>query len=144
MAVDLNLSDNREKLYINKELYGEDRVIIFSLSDVNIFTRADEAGKRIQEYFDAHKEAEPSDNDAAIAFIREADAFIKEQINYIFDYDASAAIFGNTSALSQVAGGKMYFEVFLDAVMPHIEQALKAAGNTMQQRTAKYTQKYKK
>ena len=38
-TINLGLSDGRIKVYVNKELYGDDRVIYINPGDINIFER---------------------------------------------------------------------------------------------------------
>lgn len=139
MNLNLNLNDGREKIYINKELYGEDRVIYVNLTDINILTRANKAKENIQKAFENFN----IDENSAIEQIEQADAYIREQVNYIFDYDVSQAVFGNAFATANV-GKKFYIEAFLDAILPLIKERIEANTMEAEKRVSKYTDKYKK
>lgn len=139
MNLNLNLNDGREKIYINKELYGEDRVIYVNLTDINILTRANKAKENIEKAFEKFEINENS----AIEQIEQADKYIREQVNYIFDYDVSQAVFGNAFATASV-GKKFYIEAFLDAILPLIKERIEASTKEAEKRVSKYTDKYKK
>ena len=135
--LNLNLNDGKEKIYINKEKYGEDRVIWINLSDINILTRVDDAYKNINRFMEKIKETEPKDVDKTIKVLKDADKYIREQVNYIFDYDVSDAVFGRTFATADV-GGKPYIQAFFEAIAPVIENKVKKQTAKI----SKYTDKY--
>lgn len=135
--LNLNLNDGKEKIYINKEKYGEDRVIWINLSDINILTRVDDAYKNINKFMEKIKETEPKDVDKTIKVLKDADKYIREQVNYIFDYDVSDAVFGKTFATADV-GGKPYIQAFFEAIAPVIENKVKKQTAKI----SKYTDKY--
>lgn len=135
--LNLNLNDGKEKIYINKEKYGEDRVIWINLSDINILTRVDDAYKNINKFMKKIKETEPKDVDKTIKVLKDADKYIREQVNYIFDYDVSDAVFGKTFATADV-GGKPYIQAFFEAIAPVIENKVKKQTAKI----SKYTDKY--
>ena len=87
-TINLGLSDGRIKVYVNKELYGDDRVI---------YTE------------------------------------IRKAVDYIFDYNASKAVFGETNALADV-NGKPYIEVFLSAILPVIKEHITSYGKSAKKR----------
>lgn len=140
--LNLNLDDGREKIYINKEKYGEDRVIYLNLSDINIFTRADEARKNINKFL-SNNLSDLEAIDASIAMVKKADKYIRKQVDYIFDYEVSDAVFGKTFATANV-GGRTYIEAFLQAIMPLIEDKIKEYEIKTQKNISKYTDKYTK
>ena len=69
-TINLGLSDGRIKVYVNKELYGDDRVIYINPGDINIFERAKIAEEKIKKIqidaqeeinaFNAQKNADPT------------------------------------------------------------------------------------
>ena len=140
--LNLNLDDGRKKIYINKEKYGEDRVIYLNLSDINIFTRADEAKKNIDKFLNDSLKASNS-VDENIEMLKKTDKYIRDQVNYVFDYNVSDAVFGKTFAAADV-GGKIYIEAFFQAIMPMIEDKMKQYEEKTKKNISKYTDKYKK
>ena len=136
--LNLNLNDGKEKIYINKEKYGEDRVIWINLSDINILSRVDDAYKNINKYMKKLEETQIKDTDQTIKALKNADKYIRDQVNYIFDYDVSDAVFGKTFATADV-GGRPYIQAFLDAIAPIIENKLKKYASNISKYTDKYT-----
>lgn len=143
MPLDLKLNDGKEKIYIDKEKYGEDRVIYINLNDINILKRANESQKDIQKHLNDINIENPDDIDNTVNKLDELDKYIRNQINYIFDYEVADAVFGQSFSMADV-GGKTYAEAFLDAIIPHIEKKFKEVNEQTKKRIKKYTNKYVK
>ena len=129
-----------------KELYG---VISFNPVDFNILNRFEKAKEKIckiqleiSEEVELDNAGKPIDYDM-IKVVNKINKVIKEQIDYIFDSPISDSVFGNKSPMASVRG-KLFFEVFLEAVFPIIEKKIKENMKETEKRTAKYTAKYRK
>lgn len=74
--------------------------------------------------------------------LMEASDAIKQAFDYAFGAPVSEAFFGGASAFALTASGRMVIENVLEALLPVIEQALKAAGKKMQTRMQAHTAPY--
>lgn len=138
MAIDLNLSNGKERIYINEKLYGKRRYIDVNFGDYNIIYRAKKANENIQKRMKEYEMKDPNMDWENVEFIGKIDNYIKRQINYIFnDNKASQNIFGFTSCIADI-DGEPYFKRFLDAIMPYITQKFEEKANKLN----KYTDKY--
>ena len=133
-------------------------VLRFNPSDPNVYNRFFEAKDRIdklaEEYTVKAKEAEPVHLDEKgwpvekqLAFMREIDIKIKDELSYIFgkenDFDA---IFSGVNLLAATTSGALVITNFLNAILPVIEngaqkyaeakknEALRAAKQNRDQR----------
>lgn len=123
----------------------EKRVIRFNPSDIAIVKRLAEAKDKIMEAMNVEKDielnekGEPVENlDNARKIVSFIDDTIKEQINYIFDYDVADIVFGNQSPMANIKGMPLYMR-FMNSVQPIIESAMAEEREKSNKRVAKYT-----
>lgn len=140
---DLNLDDGRKKIYINKEKYGEDRVIYINPSDINIFTRFSKAEKEIDKFLEEQQNKDLNENEDFLACLEEADKYVRKQIDYIFDYNVSDVVFGEIFTTAEV-NGQPYIKVFMESILPIIEKSMKTYSNKLEKNISKYMDRYKK
>lgn len=149
--INLNLGSGREKIYINKELYGEDRVIYIDTTDDLILPRIRKASRELiaqmkvmQDKEDKLAEMEKNGDDVTderIDMRERCEKIIRDQIDYIFGYSVSDIVFGTASAMAPY-GDTTYVEAFLSAITPVISERLKSAKEKSQNRIKAYTHKY--
>lgn len=136
--LNLNINDGKEKIYVNKEKYGEDRVIYINLDDNGIFERLKKANEKIKAYCTELSATAETDTRDIIDVFAETDSKIREQINYIFDNEkVSDMVFGSTYCTADV-GGKMYIEEFMEAIMPLIEEKFRISAKKTIKKIDKY------
>lgn len=138
----LGLNDGRERVYINEH---KDRYIDINLSDINLLIRFKEAYDKIKKQLKEKSDSMGSSNDLEVtdrelAFIKECDEFVREQIDYIFDYPVSEAVFGRTCSVTPIEGIP-YAIRFLEAILPLLEQKSKSEYSKIQKYTKKYDKK---
>jgi hypothetical protein len=136
----LNFDDGYKTYSINGD---ESKVIRVNVTDFNLLKRLEEAQDNIERELARYGDIEinpdgSSANEDTISLVAYMDAYIKKQIDYIFDSDISSVVFGNSSCLS-MSGGEMFFARFLDAIVPEIEAAVKEEQKASQKRVSKYT-----
>lgn len=137
----INIDDGREAITINGD---PERVIYIQPTDFNIYSRKEKAGKEIHALLAELDKANPENAEAFADLLDSIDKRIKEQINYIFNYDVSKPVFGACSPLMELKNGKSYVQTFLEAIAPVIETASKKAAKASEKRIAKYTARYSK
>ena len=119
----------------------ENKVIWFNPADVNIISRLKKASEELSLLAEDTK---PSDDiDVVVTELERLDGEIRRQMDCIFDYPVSDIVFGATSPMATIKGVP-YFERFLNAVLPVLEQEMKDEYKAMEKRLGKYTEKYKK
>ena len=140
--LDLGITDGRIKIYINKEVYGDDRVIYVNPSDTNIFTRTQKAIEKIKAMqidldntIKALAESDKENPDIMCTLIEKTDQDIKKAVNDIFNYDVSTAVFGETSAMANI-NGVPFIEVFLNAMIPVIQNSIEEQSSTVKKRNS--------
>ena len=123
----------------------ENRVIRFNPSDFAILKRLDEArnkileAMKIQDDIELDDEGKPIENlENASKIVKHIDDTIKEQINYVFDYDVSKAVFGNQSPMANIKGLPLYAR-FMESIKPVIESAMNEEREKSKKRVSKYT-----
>ena len=123
----------------------ENRVIRFNPSDIAILKRLDEAKDKILEAMQVEKDIEldvegkPIESlENASKVVKHIDDTIKEQINYVFDYNVSDVVFGKQSPMANIKGLPLYVR-FMESVKPVIESALKEESEKSRKRVNKYT-----
>ena len=129
------------------------RSIFLNPADVDFAKRLTEAKNNIEKKFDELKQKHKLPKDLALDDVgsvdtgdietdlnvmRETSEYIKGQLNYAFDYDVSAAAFGNASCLSVTKNGEFYFENFLNCVLPAIEKEFGVRIDKIKVRTKAY------
>ncbi len=137
----INIDDGREAITINGD---PERVIYIQANDMNIKVRARQAQKNIQKYLKKINTSKPKNNIECIMFLEKADRECRKQLNYIFNYDVSTPVFGACSPLMPLKNGKIYVEVFLEAILPEIEKIAEKAAQSSEKRIAKHTARYSK
>lgn len=153
-----NIKDTGEKVLdfnIKKTKYrlgNSDRYIEIDDGDVNLPVRIQDAMNNIQSYMDELKKkygttdlehinkVSTGDTEKDIEVLKEADLYVKNQINYAFDYDVSSVVFGAASSFSVTKNGdQYYFENFLNSLLPMIEKEFGIRAQAMSLRAKSYT-----
>ena len=123
----------------------ENRVIRFNPSDVAMLKRLNQAKENIleamkgNEDIELDEEGKPIDSlENASKIIRHIDNTIKEQINYIFNYEVADVVFGEQSPMANVNGLPLYVR-FMESIKPVIEEAMKEERKKSRKRVEKYT-----
>ena len=143
----ISLDIQRDRYYLG----DSDKFIEIDSADMNFPTRMAEAARNIETYFEEiRKKYNLKDTDDLndiktgkieedLSIFSDSDKFIKEKLNYVFDYDVSSVIFGNASCLTVTAKGEYYFENFLNAIMPIIEKTFDVRLKKLNMRVKSYT-----
>lgn len=141
----INIDDGLKEFTINGD---KNRVIRFNPADINLLDRLDRAEKdlevekeKLEEDVEIDLKGEAK-NREDVEYIREMNNLIKDKIDFIFDADVSEAVFGNQSPLSTVKG-RPYFERFLDAIRPVLEEEITKEVEATDKRVSKYTDQVK-
>ncbi len=137
----ISIDDGREAITINGD---SDRVIYIQTADFNIYTRTVQARKEIHSLLDVLDKEDCKTEEDYADLLEDIDKKVREQINYIFNYDVSQPVFGLCSPLMSLKNGKCYVEEFLDAITPVIEESSKKAAKASEKRIAKHTKRYSK
>lgn len=137
----INISDDRDAISINGD---PERVIYVHATDFNIKVRAQKARTEIGNMLEELEKANPENEGVFADILEDVDKRIREQINYIFDYDVSTPVFGACSPLMALKNGKSYVEAFLDAITPELEQIAEKAAKASEKRINKHAGKYAK
>lgn len=151
--INLNLAKHQEKIYVNKDLYGEDKVIYIDTTDDGILLRARDSIRRMTAAMHLIRQAEADlssrerkGEDVTEERLDErekTEKLIRDQIDYIFGYPVSEVVFGSTSVVAPYED-TTYVEAFLNAIMPVIAEKLQEACEASNKRVAAYTEKYDK
>lgn len=128
------------------------RYIELDEGDVNLPSRLVEARKKIIEYsenlakkygvngLDDISKVSSGDIEKDIEVLRDADVYIRNQINFILDDESgSQNAFGNASCISVTKNGEYYFENFLNALIDVVNAAFDARINKIKMRIKTYT-----
>lgn len=135
----INIDDGREAITVNGD---PERVIYIQASDFNIQMRAQRARAEISKMLDEVDTKKPENEIEFADFLEEIDKKLRDQINYIFNYDVSKPVFGLCSPLMSLKSGKCYVEEFLEAITPIIEEIAKKTAKASEKRIAKHTKRY--
>ncbi|MBO5198060.1 MAG: hypothetical protein J6B85_06010 [Lachnospiraceae bacterium] len=136
----INIDDGYKEFTINND---PNRVIRFNPADIAIIERFDTAGRVMKEAAEAvsdiplQPDGSTSIQDAAYA-VAKVNQTIREQIDYIFNYPVSDAVFGNQSPLASV-GGIPLFEQFLTAAIAYVKTEIRSEQRASAARIEKYT-----
>lgn len=119
-------------------------VIRIDPKDFNMYERVEIAEKNIEELMNAAIKIADGDGADLIKETRivELDEKIKEQLNYLFDYDVSGIIFGNKNCLN-LNHGVTFIQRFLDMIIPVIRNVVETESKESAERVGKYTNAYK-
>lgn len=96
--------------------------------------------KEVVEKFNSMKIGENPTEDDILSF---SDT-VKEQVNYLLNYDVSASIFSICGPLTIVTSGDFYFENVMDAVATAIESVMKQRVEKKMEKVRRATAKYHK
>lgn len=128
----INFNDGLKTYSINDD---PDRIIKINPADFGIMQRLDTAHKRLSaEYEKLNGKEELSYED----MYRFSD-MLKSELNYIFASDVADIVLAGASPLSTV-NGEPLFQVFLNAILPIIEDAVREESAASEKRIQKYTE----
>ncbi len=96
--------------------------------------------KEVVEKFNSMKIGENPTEDDILSF---SDT-VKEQVNYLLNYDVSASIFSICGPLTVVTSGDFFFENVMDAVATAIESVMKQRVEKKMEKVRRATAKYHK
>lgn len=134
-------------------LKNSERYIEIDESDLNFPARISDVRRKVMEYENSLKEKykissidelgkiNTGNPEQDIEELRKADEFIKEQLNYAFQYNVSEPAFGSSSCLSPAENGEMYFESFYNSVLAVIEKKFGRRLEKFNKHIKKYTDK---
>lgn len=143
------LDIEKKRYYIGKS----DKYIEFDDADINIPVRLTEAIEDINKYIQDFKtkygieetddinKVSTGDIQKDIALMKEADNFVRNKVDFIFDGNVSKNAFGRASTMSVTKKGEYYFENLLNAVIPHIEETFNVRINKISARAEAYLKK---
>lgn len=125
----------------NGDLLG---VIRIDPKDLNMLVRCEEVEKNVLALIESvDKIVETEELETAEKKVIEIDEKIKEQLNYLFDYDVSSVIFGNRHCLN-TNHGIPFIQRFMDMIIPVVENVVKKENKESRERISKYTKQYGK
>lgn len=96
--------------------------------------------KEVVEKFNSMKIGENPTEDDILSF---SDT-VKEQVNYLLNYDVSSSIFSICGPLTVVTSGDFFFENVMDAVATAIESVMKQRVEKKMEKVRRATAKYHK
>lgn len=137
--IDLNIEGiKRSRFRIN----GDSTAIIeLNLSDLNTIDRMQEGMKKLEEEMTAI--ANLPDDENLSDKLKEADARMREYVDYIFDYPVSAVCV-KSGTMYDPKNGMFTYEHIIDALTKLYTNNLNAEYKKMKSRVQKYTDKYTK
>ena len=148
--INFNIEDQKEKIFLSK---NSDKYILLDTSDFNAPVRMDYGMRKLEEHFKAEAEKHnisidnlnlnsvsmaTGDIDMDIATLTQADEFVRDVLNDIFDYDVCSVVFGRANTLSVDKNGECYYEKFLNAVLPLYEKVYKTRIKKLSSRAEIY------
>lgn len=145
----LNFEIKKTRYYLG----NSDRFVEVDEGDMNFPVRIKQIRKEINDYIDRLKakygikdiddiaNVKTGNEEEELQIISDTDLFIKDRLNYAFDYDVSSAAFGSASCLSVTENGEYYFENFLNSILPVIEATFGVRIDKLSVRIKKYTDK---
>ncbi len=118
-------------------------IISVDTTDLDIFTRAEEAGNNIHKILNDEKIQLSDDMEEKYAFelINKVDKLMKEQIDYIFGEGVSKIAFGDKKCLN-IRNGKTLAEVFIEAIMEEVNKDFGRQAKINQKNINRYTRPY--
>ena len=136
----ITIDDGYKEFTINND---PNRVIRFNPADIAIIERFEVAGRVMQEAAEKVSDVplQPDGRptlEAAASAVAGVNQIIREQVDYIFNYPVSEAVFGKQSPLASV-GGIPLFEQFLVAAMAYVKSEIRTEREASAARIAKYT-----
>ena len=141
----IKVSGKVKEYMIVNEKDEELGVIRINVTDFDFFNRTKEAEKQIMSIMNRFKglHGKNLETEEIFASISELDKEIKEQLNYMFDYDVSSVVFGNTNCLS-IGDGQPFVTRFLQSIIPAIKRDIEKENRQSKQKMSKYTKRYHK
>ena len=120
-------------------------VIRVNVTDFEFFNRVKQAEVHIMDVVNRFKNLhdQQMQTEEKFAKLSELDKEVKEQLNYMFDYDVSSVVFGNTNCLS-IGDGLPFVTRFLQSIIPAIKRDLEKESRQSRQKMSKYTKRYHK
>jgi hypothetical protein len=132
-----------------------DRYFYMDFNDTNFPSRLKQGREDISKYLEEKrkelgiedinqlqaKEHTIEEIEKTINISNEIDSFIKNRMNYIFGYDVSRDVFGDTSSVSVTRKGEYYFDNFLNSVLPLVEREYQVRIQATNERIKKYVDK---
>lgn len=137
--VDINIDGIKKQRF---RINGDSTAIIeLNLSDLNTVDRMQEGMKKLEEEMTAI--ANLPDDEKLSDKLKEADARMREYVDYIFDYPVSAVCVKN-GTMYDPKDGMFTYEHIIDALTKLYTNNLNAEYKKMKSRVQKYTDKYTK
>ena len=131
--------DDGVKSYDIKNYHGKKLcTFCFNPSDASVVTRYKEVTKNLNEMGDMFKGSTKSNEEIAL----EAENYIKEQYDYLFNADVSGSFFSIMGALSILPNGKLFSEQVMEVVAKIVEEETGQRLEKINIRINKYTKKY--
>lgn len=130
----IKIEDGRIPVTIHNERNEELGVVYINPNDFNLLNRLDEVKKNISGI--SMKEENTTEEK-----IKEMDMLIREQVNYLFDYNVSDIVFKNQHSLSTLKG-TTFIERLLNALTPVIREIIEKETKESEKRMEKYTKPY--
>lgn len=131
----LNFKTNIKTYCINDDA---SKAIAINTTDYAILDRIKKSLKSIEQIEQDYKDKTINNDDEANTLFVEADAKVRDQINYIFGSDVCSNAFGNVNCLSLCDDGSTLFENFLNAIVPIIRKDITNAQKKQSKRIDKY------
>lgn len=130
----IQIEDGRVPITINNERNEKLGVVYINPNDFNILNRLDEVKAKIS--------AMSIGEDEMIGEkIKNVDIMIREQINYLFDYNVADVVFKKQHSLS-IYRGMTFIERLLNALTPVIREVIQKETEKSEKRMLKYTGPY--
>lgn len=136
--IDVNLEGvKRQRFRIN----GDPNAIIeLNLSDLGIVERLEEGVKQLEEQMTRISELD-SDDEELSKKLKQADAAMRECVDYIFDYPVSA-VCAKYGTMYDPKDGKFRYEHIIDGLTKLYNENLNEEYKKFQNRIKKHTAKY--
>lgn len=131
----IKIDDGRVPITIDNERNEELGVVYINPNDFNILDRLDQVKKNIADYKVDEKEDITTDR------VKELDKLMREQVDYLFDYNVSDMVFKNQHSLSTLQG-VTFVERLINALTPVIKQIVEKETENSTKRMSKYIAPY--
>ncbi len=133
----INFNVGYKEYMINND---PNNLIRINVNDLNIPHRIEE----VKDFFDKTAEKYKNDDRQMTADeMYEMDKLIREKINYALGTDVCTPAFGNVNCMSPLENGEeMLFMAFFNALMPVVEQDVKAVAQAQAIKLEDNTSKY--
>ena len=131
----IKIDDGRVPITIDNERDEELGVVYINPNDFNILDRLDKVKKNIADYKVDEKENITTDR------VKELDKLMREQVDYLFDYNVTDMVFKNQHSLSTLQG-VTFVERLINALTPVIKQIVEKETENSAKRMSKYIAPY--